>query len=308
MPIGYDRVDRRLVVNEQEAKHVCRIFELYREFGNVEKLKAALAVEGIRSKPRTRRNGNVTGGCAFSNGALFAILGNRIYRGEINHKGQVHAGQHEAIIDESLWEAVQATRQRTSQRSSGERAKPTSPLRSLITDDLGRRYEPVHTTKSGRRYRYYVSRKEDNKGHDRKQGRLPAEALERQVDDRLASYLGSPGEILDTLITADDTTADREHLLATSQRAATSCGGDQDGWNIYRSVLARVMVRSDAIELTLDRQAVRQALGVPSDEGATTFTLRIQIRLYRTGHDLRLVVNNGPPAMRPASSTRRWSS
>src|SRR5690606_15007960 len=59
-------------------------------------------------------------------------------------------------------------------------------------------------------------------------------------------------------------------------------------------VLVRVMMRSDAIELTLDRQAVRQALGIPPDEGATTFTLRIQARLYRTGHDLRLAVNNGP--------------
>lgn len=294
VPIGYDRVDRRLVINEQEAKHVRRIFELYRDLGNVEKLKAALAVEGIRSKPRIRRNGNVTGGCAFSNGALFAILGNRIYRGEISHKGLIHVGQHEAIIDETLWEAVQAVRRRTRQRSSGERAKPASPLRSLITDNLGRRYEPVHTTKSGRRYRYYVSRKEDDRGHDRKQGRLPAEALERRVADRLASYFGSPGELLDTLITADDTTTDREPLLATSQRIAAGCGSDQDGWNLYRSVLARIMVRSDAIELTLDRQAVRQALGIPPDERATTFTLRIQVRLYRTGHDLRLVVNNGP--------------
>lgn len=55
--------------------------------GNVEKLKAARAAEGTRSKPRIRRNGNVSGGCTFLNGALFAILGNRIYRDEIPHRG-----------------------------------------------------------------------------------------------------------------------------------------------------------------------------------------------------------------------------
>ena len=294
VPIGYDCVDSRLVVNEREAKHVRRIFELYRDLGNVEKLKKALTTEGIRSKSRTRRNGDVTGGCAFSNGALFAILGNRIYRGEISHKGQTHTGQHEAIIDETLWEAVQAARQQTRQRSSGERAKPTSPLRRLITDDLGRRYEPVHTTKGGRRYRYYVSRKEDDQGRDRKQGRLPAEALEQQVADRLASYLGSSDEILDTLTTAEDTATARERLLSSSQRIAASRESDQPDWNLYRAVLTRVVVRPDAIDLMLDRQAVLQALEMPPDEEAATFTLHIQTRLYRTGHDLRLVVNNGP--------------
>ena len=291
--IGYDCVDRRLVINEREAKHVRRIFELYRDLGNVEKLKGALAAEGIRSKSRTRRNGNVTGGCAFSNGALFAILGNRIYRGEISHKGLTHAGQHEAIIDETLWEAVQATRQQTRQRSSGERAKPTSPLRSLITDDLGRSYEPVHTTKGVRRYRYYVSRKEDDQGRD-KQGRLPAEALERLVAERLTSYLGSSDEILDTLTTAEDTATARERLLASSRRIAASGDSEQSDWNLYRAVLTRVVVRPDAIDLTLDRQAVRQALDMLPDEGATTFTLHIRARLYRTGHDLRLIINNGP--------------
>jgi DNA invertase Pin-like site-specific DNA recombinase len=292
VPIGYDCLDRRLAINEREAVHVRRIFELYRDLGNVGKLKAVLADEGITSKTRVRRNGERAGGCAFSNGALFAILGNRIYRGEISHKGQIHAGQHDPIIDEVLWDAVQATRQRTRQRSSGERAKPTSPLRALITDDLGRRYEPVHTTKGGRRYRYYVSRKEDDKGHDRKQGRLPAEALERHVGDRLASYLGNATELLDSLIMTDDTSTDREHLLGIAQRLVTK---DRPDWTVYRAWLVRVLVRPDGVELRLDRQAVRRALDAPAvDDAPSTFTLPIQTRIYRTGHDLRLVMNNGP--------------
>ncbi len=112
--------------------------------------------------------------------------------------------------------------------------------------------------------------------------------------ERLASYLGSSDELLDTLTTAEDTATARERLLASSRRIAASGDSDQADWNFYRAVLTRVVVRLDAIDLTLDRQAVRQALDMPPDEGTTTFTLHIQTRLYRTGHDLRLVVNNGP--------------
>ncbi|GAA0709900.1 recombinase family protein [Dokdonella soli] len=296
VPNGYDCIDRRLVVNEREARHVQRIFELYRDLGNVEKLKAELAAEGITSKFRTRRNGEEKGGCAFSNGALFAILGNRIYRGEISHKGQIHAGQHEPIIDDELWSAVQATRQRTRQRAAGaERAKPTSSLRGLITDELWRRYEPVHTTKGGRRYRYYVSRKQDDAGHDRKQGRLPAEALEQHVADRLATYLASPDELFDTLTSAEDDAACREHLLSAVRRRTAGRDREQVDWTLYRSVLTQIVVRPASIDLLISRQGVRNLLGVNQpDESPATFTLRIDARLYRTGHDLRLVVNNGP--------------
>ena len=35
VPIGYDCVERRLVINQGEATSVRRIFELYRDLGNV---------------------------------------------------------------------------------------------------------------------------------------------------------------------------------------------------------------------------------------------------------------------------------
>ena len=48
------------------------------------------------------------GGKPFSRGALYLILRNRIYCGEIVHKGQSHPGEHPPIIDQPLWDAVQA--------------------------------------------------------------------------------------------------------------------------------------------------------------------------------------------------------
>jgi site-specific DNA recombinase len=38
------------------------------------------------------------------------LLRNRFYLGEIVYRGEVHAGEHEPIIDRDLFEAVQAKR------------------------------------------------------------------------------------------------------------------------------------------------------------------------------------------------------
>ena len=47
-------------------------------------------------------------GRPFARGALYLMLQNRIYRGEVVHKEQSHPGEHTSIIDQPLWDAVQA--------------------------------------------------------------------------------------------------------------------------------------------------------------------------------------------------------
>ena len=47
------------------------------------------------------------GGKPFSRGALYLMLRNRTYLGEIVHKGQSHPGELTPIIDPPLWDAVQ---------------------------------------------------------------------------------------------------------------------------------------------------------------------------------------------------------
>jgi site-specific DNA recombinase len=110
VPLGYDVAGRRLVVNEAEAKTVKLIFERYLELGCVRALRAELDRVGIRGKRRVAETGRMIGGGAFSRGALYYLLRNRVYRGEAVHKGVAHPGEHEAIIDEDLWEAIQGMR------------------------------------------------------------------------------------------------------------------------------------------------------------------------------------------------------
>jgi DNA invertase Pin-like site-specific DNA recombinase len=105
--LGYDVNDRKLVVNEAEAATVRMIYRRYLELGSVRALKEALDDAGIVSKLRTAADGSPNGGRPFSRGALYLMLQNRIYRGEIVHKGAAHPGEHAEIVDEDLWSSVQ---------------------------------------------------------------------------------------------------------------------------------------------------------------------------------------------------------
>ena len=107
-PLGYEVRDRKLVVNVEEAKTLLYIFRRYVELRSVRALKVELDAAGIHSKRRTFADGTVCGGHKLSRGALYLMLQNRIYRGEITHKGNAYRGEHKAIVDEALWDKVQA--------------------------------------------------------------------------------------------------------------------------------------------------------------------------------------------------------
>ncbi len=106
-PLGYDVRDRKLVVNAAEASGVRSIFRRYAELGSVALLKAELERAGVVSKRREGASGQLAGGRRFSRGALYLMLQNRLYRGEVAHKDNIYPGQHQAIIEPELWQAVQ---------------------------------------------------------------------------------------------------------------------------------------------------------------------------------------------------------
>jgi site-specific DNA recombinase len=107
VPLGYEVKDRKLIVNEIEAVDVQKIFHSYAELGSVALLKAELDRQGVVSKRREGAMGRLSGGKPFTRGALYLMLQNRIYRGEIGHQGAAYPGQHDAIVDLELWRIVQ---------------------------------------------------------------------------------------------------------------------------------------------------------------------------------------------------------
>jgi len=89
-PPGYDVLDRRLVVNPAEADTVRYIYERCLKLGCVRQLSKELDQRGIVSKVRVSRTGIKSGGFRFSRGALYELLANPIYIGEIRHKHARH--------------------------------------------------------------------------------------------------------------------------------------------------------------------------------------------------------------------------
>src|SRR6201997_2932178 len=119
-PLGYRVQDRKLVIVDSEAEMVRSIFRRYAELGSVRLLKDELEARNIQSKSRTSGAGRVIGGKPFSRGALYLMLRNRTYLGEIVHQGQSHPSEHTPIIDHPLWDAVQMRLAgNTAERNSG---------------------------------------------------------------------------------------------------------------------------------------------------------------------------------------------
>jgi DNA invertase Pin-like site-specific DNA recombinase len=148
-PLGYDAKDRTLVVNSAEAQTVRMVFERYLAVGAVHRLRDELERDGVRSKR----------GAILSRGALFHLLRNQTYLGRIIHKDQVHLGLHPPIVDETLFNAVQAKLDaNVIVRARPAKAASASPLTGLIFDQSGAPMCPSFSLgRSGIAYRYYVS-------------------------------------------------------------------------------------------------------------------------------------------------------
>src|SRR5467141_210511 len=138
VPLGYNVCDRRIVIDEREAETVRYVFRRYQELGCVRLLKEDLDRRGVVSKRRTSKSGTVSGGHSFSRGALYALLSNPIYLGEIRHKNLRHPGQHQPIVDRAVWQRTQHQLQehRVSAKSHDSSVE-RSPLIGRLVDENG---------------------------------------------------------------------------------------------------------------------------------------------------------------------------
>ena len=94
VPLGYEVRDCKLVVREDEAQTIRLIFERYLALGSLPALQRELRERGIVTRRRTLSSGRTVGGVPLTNGPLAHILRNRVYLGELNHKGASYPGEH----------------------------------------------------------------------------------------------------------------------------------------------------------------------------------------------------------------------
>jgi hypothetical protein len=157
LPLGYHMKDGRVAVLEEEAERVRMIYRRYLELGAVNALVRDLRERNIRTKTRPLATGATRGGVLFGRGALFYLLRNRFYIGEVKYKGEILPGEQPAIMERALFDEVQ--QKLTDQWTTGSTVRKASDhlLTGLLFDDAGHRMVPTHATKAGLRYRYYVS-------------------------------------------------------------------------------------------------------------------------------------------------------
>ena len=229
-PLGYDVVERKLIVNAAEAELVRDIFCRYAEHGSAAQLVRELAIEGHTTKSWVTQGGQYRTGRPIDQQYLFAMLRNRIYLGEMVHKGESYPGQHQAIVSPELWNAAHAFIERRKQGPREHRTKHPALLAGLLFAPDGQRMIHHFTKKkNGRLYRYYVPylHKRRNAGATLQPGAadvgaLPAAEIESAVLEQIHLALRSPEILVATWRSCQKhdagTELDEAHVVIAMQR------------------------------------------------------------------------------------------
>jgi site-specific DNA recombinase len=157
LPFGYEMKDGKIAIVEEEAELVRLIFRRYLELGSVNELLQDLKARNIRTRTKQLSTGATRGGILFGRGALYYVLSNHFYIGEVKYKNEILPGEQPPIMDRALFDAVRQKSLAQWSHRTVVRNKSEHLLTGLLFDDAGHRMIPTHAKKAGVRYRYYVS-------------------------------------------------------------------------------------------------------------------------------------------------------
>jgi site-specific DNA recombinase len=287
-PIGYLPNDRTLAIDPSQAPYVREIYRLYLELGRVRLLKAEIDKKGWITATRKTRRADSVGGRPFSRGHLYRILTNPIYAGKIVHRGLVFAGQHPALIDAEVWQAVQ---DRLKANLAGHRTREAAANPSLLTglvfDDQGHRLTPTHAKKGERRYRYYVGQPLHAQGREAAPLglRLPAQELEDAVLQTLSALLNDAQHLMGLMGQVDAPEARRRLQLASSLSEKLASRNSAHKIEILQRIVQRIAVHEDSLKISIKVDTV---WGPASD--AAAILVEVPVRLKRCGMAIRLVL------------------
>ena len=256
-PLGYEVKDRKLIVNEVDARLVRSIFQRFLKVGSATTLARQLIAESVHNKY----------GKLIDKGMLYKLLNNPVYVGVAMHKGVSYPGEHIGIIDRKTWDKVQAKFQENPRkRAAAARAQTPALLKGIIYGPTGAAMSPTHTRKNGRLYRYYLSQTVLKQGRgDCPVTRVPAAEIEKIVVDQVRLLILSPEIIVQTWRNARKsikglTESDvRSSLLAFDPLWNELFPAEQS--RIIELLVERVDVRTDRVDIKLRIDGVTSLLG-----------------------------------------------
>jgi site-specific DNA recombinase len=247
VPLGY-----RLHIVEDHAEVVRRLFRRYLEIGSVVRLSQIIDAEDLRLPIRIDGKNRSTGGGFFSRGHIYKIFSNPIYIGQITHKGEVHEGQHQPIVDRGLWEKVQ---QRLKDhlamgKERHERQSTNALLVGKLFDDRGHLMTPSWSKKGSKRYRYYVSQA-ILQGDKTKAGSV-AWVSASEIESRVIKTVGGLEQNQGLQAAPSGRHRSRDNIPAAENAVPQSDHHEQ--------------LRSRVQRVTLERAAIRIALSHDTDQ------------------------------------------
>jgi site-specific DNA recombinase len=264
-PLGYEVKDRKLIVNEVDAKLVRSIFQRFLKVGSATTLARQLIAESIRNKY----------GKLIDKGMLYKLLNNPVYVGVAMHKGVSYPGEHIGIIDRKTWDKVQVQfKENPRKRAAATRAQTPALLKGIIFGPIGVAMSPTHTRKNGRLYRYYLSQTVLKRGAGEcPVARVPAAEIEKIVIDQVRFLLLSPEVIVQTwrnarkLIKGLTESDVRGSLLAFDPLWNELFPAEQS--RIISLLVERVDIRTDRVDIKLRIDGVTSLLGELTDNSIT---------------------------------------
>ena len=324
-PLGYDNIDKKLIINAKEAETVKMLFQLYLQHGTVSKVKSEADRIGLITKVRSHNNLKMRGGLPFSHGHLYQLLTNPVYVGDIKHGKKVYPGEHDQIIDQECWDAVWAKLQENAvTRQSLTNQKSNHLLTGLMYDANGDKLSPTACNKLGKIYRYYTShRLMRTKRQDPDGWRLPADHIENIVIRKLTLFFKDQTLFMDKMGGCATGPSSIMHLLDQANLFA-----DQllslptiDKRSMLQSIIERIDFGTGNMLIALDRQQVMIGLELNAEHGvqlsnadAKTIQLDFPIQLKRRGVETRMIVggdtevaNHDPKLVQVISQAHVWS-
>lgn len=202
IPLGYDAKDRKLLINEKEAKIVRILFQNFAETASITETARELNNLGFTTKTWISNNGKLHKGKRFNKSNVRRILNNHLYIGKVKHRDKLFDGMHKPIIDDQTWQKTRELISTNNKIQTPTSRVTTAPLLKGIMNCgiCGSKMTPTYTTKQGKRYRYYICQGKLKGSCDScPVGRISASETENLVTDQVLNFLKKPEFIIHTI-------------------------------------------------------------------------------------------------------------
>ncbi len=204
--------------------------------------------------------------------SLFHLLKNPVYRGRIVHKGKVYDGEHEAIVDETLWSAVQVQlKEKAPPRKRSTNEPQKAMLRGLVTEPHGRPMVPTYGSSKVKRYAYYETRKDLARPGDPPGIRFQRGQFEQHLIGHLEELLGDEHALRH--LSGIEEAGSLRTMFATAHLLAVDLREIGKVETVLRSLIAGISIRTDCMEIRLKHGA----LGI-DEESNWTWTVPLPAR------------------------------